>query len=232
MSGRWKQLRRWSRQDTLKADFTTGLPRTGNVLLPLCSSVGPSQRNSTAVWGQAAEEVSHLAENTSWPRLLRGLSGRCPRVACVVTVWAERSWCCGIYFMMTEGTAAKSERMRWKGALPHEICLFRRLNLPPLDEAFFSRRLTVWTLTVSATVNWHNCQLFLSKEFQPENCVLSINHKTLTHCSSVSWVRASSLFRERQRLSSETTPPPLHTLSQMQSPPHLQKNPTSPCTLL
>lgn len=70
----------------------------------------------------------------------------------------------------------------------------------------------IWTVV---TVNWHNCQLLLRKEFlllfqlkpqQPENSVLSINHKALTHCSSVSWVRASSLFRERQRLSSETTP--------------------------
>lgn len=75
----------------------------------------------------------------------------------------------------------------------------------------------IWTITVGVTANWHNCQLFLCKEFlllfpwkpqQPENCVLSINHKALTRCSSVSWVRASSLFRERQRLSTETTPPP------------------------
>lgn len=29
----------------------------------------------------------------------------------------------------------------------------------------------------------------MNPPWQPENCVLSINHKALTHCSSVSWVR-------------------------------------------
>ena len=84
------------------------------------------------------------------------------------------------------------------------------------------KQLTCWqfdivTITVSAAVIWHNCQLFLSKEFlllfqwkprQPEK--LCSVHKpqgpnTLLICLLG---ETSSLFWERQRLSSETTPPP------------------------
>lgn len=98
--------------------------------------------------------------------------------------------------------------------------------------------LTVWTITVCATVNWHNCQLFLSKEFlllfqrkpqQPEKCVLSINHKALTHCSSVSWVRQVH-FSEKDN--GYPLRPPLHTQThchRCKAPP---QNPTSFCALL
>lgn len=72
-----------------------------------------------------------------------------------------------------------------------------------------------WTGT-TVSYFWVKSFFFYSSE-NPSSLrtVLSINHKALTHCSSVSWVRTSSLFWERQRLSSETTPPPsqppLHT---------------------
>lgn len=130
------------------------------------------------------------------------------------------------------------KHMKWlthKGNLEQFVFfwgLISHLLLRPFSHVAW--QFDIWTVV---TVNWHNCQLLLRKEFlllfqwkpqQPENCVLSINHKAPTHCSSVSWVRASSLFRERQRLSSETTPSstnlsptPSYTVTDVNPPPKI-----------
>lgn len=95
----------------------------------------------------------------------------------------------------------------------------------------------IWTITVCATVNWHNCQLFLSKEFlllfqwkpqQPENCVLSIKPQgpnTLLICllgeNKFTFLRKTTAIRWDHPATLSTTPPHTNTLSQMQSPPKI-----------